>query len=262
MSWVTWSSSLSLAGRCSSFSLPPLFVTVVYEPTSSPMPDESIVVTPERSRRILLLEAPAITSRSCWSPAPIVILPSTLMIAMSFTSRVVAFISLLLCLLPRGRPRTRKISGFAAGDTASFGQIFGHDQRSSAAGVERIADLVHERAHVEDAAAARLHQILRVERIADLLRIEAGALIGDGDGQLVAVQFERGIDLLLHVQLVAVLDGVRHGLADGHADPMRAVFIHPGVFAEMFVDHLHELDVLEPTADGDLDPLAVTFHQF
>jgi hypothetical protein len=30
----------------------------------------------------------------------------------------------------------------------------------------------------------------------------------------------------------------------------------------MFGDHLHELDILEPTADGDLDPLAVTFHQF
>jgi hypothetical protein len=28
----------------------------------------------------------------------------------------------------------------------------------------------------------------------------------------------------------------------------------------MFRDHLHELDVLEPTADGDLYPLAVTFH--
>src|SRR5947209_6471685 len=192
MSWVTWSSSLSLAGRCSSFSLPPLFVTVVYEPTSSPIPDESMVVTPERSSRILLLEAPAITSRSCWSPAPIVILPSTLMMAMPFTSRVVAFISLLLCLLPRGNPRTRKISGFAAGDTGSFGQVFRHHQRSPAARLERIADLVHERAHVEDAAPAGLHQVLRIERIADLLRIEAGALVGDGDGQIVAVQLERG----------------------------------------------------------------------
>src|SRR4051812_27987975 len=55
MSCVTCSSSFSFSGRCRSLSLPPRFVTVVYEPTSSPMPDESIVVTPERSRRMLFL---------------------------------------------------------------------------------------------------------------------------------------------------------------------------------------------------------------
>src|SRR5712664_3550302 len=122
------------------------------------MPDESIVVTPERSSRIFLLSALAMTSRSCWSPAPIVILPSTLMIAIPFTSRVVAFISLLLCLYPRhARRRTRKISGFAAGYAGSFGQVFGHDQRGAAAGLERVTDMVHEGTHVEDSAPASFH---------------------------------------------------------------------------------------------------------
>src|SRR5216684_7588184 len=227
------------------------------------MPDESIVVTPERSSRIFWLFALAMTSRSCWSPAPIVILPSTLMIAMPFTSRVVAFISLLLCLYPRHAScRTRKISGFAAGDAGSFGEVLGHDQRGAAAGLKAVTDLIHECAHIEDSTPAGFHQILWIERVADLLRIESGSLVGDGDGEVVTIQLEGRVDLFFDVELVAVLDGIRHRLADGHADPMRTVFIHPRVFTEMFRDHLHELDVLEPTADGDLDPLAVTFHRF
>ena len=72
------------------------------------------------------------------------------------------------------------------------------------------------------------------------------------------MQVEGGADLLAHVELVAVLDGVGHGFAHRHADPVRSVLVQPCVFAEMFRDHLHELDVLESAADGDLDPLAVT----
>ena len=125
---------------------------------------------------------------------------------------------------------------------------------------KRIADLVHEGAHVEDSAAARFHQVLRVQGVAHRLRIKSRSLVRNRDGEIVAVQLEGGIDLLLDVELVAVFDGIGDRLAHGHADPVRAVLIHPRVFTEMFRDHLHELDILESTADGDLDPLAVTFH--
>jgi hypothetical protein len=58
------------------------------------MPDESIVVTPERSRRMFVLPpltALAITSRSCVSPEPMVILPCRLMISTFPEVREVAF---------------------------------------------------------------------------------------------------------------------------------------------------------------------------
>jgi hypothetical protein len=58
------------------------------------MPDESMVVTPERSSRTLVLPALTallITSRSCVSPEPIVILPCKAMISTLSTVRLVAF---------------------------------------------------------------------------------------------------------------------------------------------------------------------------
>jgi hypothetical protein len=60
------------------------------------MPDESMVVTALMSSRIFVLpalSASLITSRSCWSPDPMVIFPSSLMISTPFSVvRDVAFI--------------------------------------------------------------------------------------------------------------------------------------------------------------------------
>ena len=81
-----------------------------------------------------------------------------------------------------------------------------------------------------------------------IIKVDGKITIGAGDQQL------------RDVQLVSMLDGVGDGFPDGHADPVRSIFIDARVFAEMFRDHLHELDVFESAADGDLDPLAVTFH--
>src|SRR3954463_9726241 len=48
---------------------------------------------------------------------------------------------------------------------------------------------VHETANQEDAAAAALQQVLRRERVGDLLGIEAFALVADPDGE-----FPRGVE--------------------------------------------------------------------
>jgi hypothetical protein len=40
-----------------------------------------------------------------------------------------------------------------------------------------------------------------------------------------------------------------------------AILVHARVFTEVFGDHLDEFDVFESTADGDLDSLAVPFHE-
>src|ERR1043166_3243549 len=148
---------------------------------------------------------------------------------------------------------------FAARDDAgAFGEVLRHDQGRPAAGGERIADLVHERLHIKDAPPTCFHEVFRAERVADLLGIEALAFVGDVDGQLRPVQVERGVHFLADVELVAVLDGVRDGLAHGHADPMRAVLVETCVLTQMLRNHLNQLDVLEAAADGDLDTLAVT----
>lgn len=54
MSWVICRMSFTLGGRLSNFSAPPRFFTVVKVATSSPIPEESIVVAPWRSIKMLL----------------------------------------------------------------------------------------------------------------------------------------------------------------------------------------------------------------
>src|SRR6266540_4817361 len=156
------------------------------------MPDESIVVTPLRSSRMFVrpsARAWPITSRNCWSPAPMVIFPSSLMISTPSTMRELAFMFLLL-------PPRRHRSMFAAcGDPGSLGEVLRHDQGRPAAGSERISDLVHERLHIKNPAATCFHEVFGAQGIADFLRVEALALVGDVDGQIEASEIERGVHL-------------------------------------------------------------------
>src|SRR4051794_40221099 len=219
------------------------------------MPDESIVVTPLRSSRMFVrppLMALVMTSRNCWSPEPMVIFPSSLMISTPSTLRELAFMSLLL-------PPRRQLSMFAGcGDPRALGEVLRHDQGRPAAGGERISNLVHERLHVKDSSATCFHEVFWAEGIADFLRVEACALVGDVDRQVQTSQVERGAHLLADVELVPVFDRVRHRLAHSHADPVGAVLVEARVLTQVLRDHLNQLDVLESAADGDLDPLAVT----
>src|SRR5436190_3661419 len=193
------------------------------------MPDESIVVTPLRSSRMFvrpLARAAEMTSRSCWSPEPMVIFPSSLMISTPSTVREVAFMFLLL-------PPKRHYSMFAArGDPGSLGEVLRHDQGRPAAGSERIADLVHERLHIKNTAPTCFHEVFGAEGIADFLRIEALALVGDVDRQIEPSQIERGVHPLVDVELVPVFDGVRHRLPYRHADPVGAVLVEARVFTQ------------------------------
>src|SRR5687767_13905730 len=116
-----------------------------------------------------------------------VIFPSSAMI--STPRSAVREVALILILLLSN-------SCFRAGETAAAGQVLRHHQRRSAAGMKRVVNLVHEGLHVEDAAAARFHQILRIERITDLRGIEPFALVGDRDLQLLPLQLEGGVYFL------------------------------------------------------------------
>src|SRR4029078_13183181 len=98
------------------------------------------------------LSAFVITSRNCWSPEPIVIFPSSLMISIPSALREVAFMS-----SPLG------LSVLRVGDAFALRQILGHDQGGAASRLKRVLHPIHERFHVENPAPARLHEVLRVE---------------------------------------------------------------------------------------------------
>src|SRR2546423_11835064 len=108
------------------------------------------------------------------------IFPSALMFSTPSAVREVAFMFLLL-------PPKRHYSLFAAcGDPGSLGEVLRHDQGRPAAGSERISDLVHERLHIKNPAAACFHEVFGAQRVADFLRVEALALVGDVDRQIEA----------------------------------------------------------------------------
>ena len=77
-----------------------------------------------------------------------------------------------------------------------------------------MRDVVHEAAHEEDSAAARLQHVLRGERVGDGVWLEASPLIGHSNderiGAIVGLEGEFDGDTLGDVLAIAVLDGVDH----------------------------------------------------
>ena len=120
--------------------------------------------------------------------------------------------------------------------------------------------VVHEVADEEDAAAARLEQVLRRERVGDRLRIEAFALIADANHQLGLGRrrrFELDEHALGRVVAVAVLDGVDDRLADRDADPVDRVLVEARCPPDVVADDLHEVEHLEGAGELEADDLVI-----
>src|SRR5262245_4360128 len=128
-------------------------------------------------------------------------------------------------------------TGSGASDTSRRrGELLHHAHFHPAFAAAVQGDVVHEAAHEEDAAAARLEQILRRERIGDHLRIESFALIEHAHDQLERrrLRGERELDghELRGMLAVAVFDRVDDGLANGDANPVHRVFVEAGDLSE------------------------------
>ena len=73
-------------------------------------------------------------------------------------------------------------------------------------------------AHQHQAAAAGALEVLDRGRVGHVGRVEAGALVGDLDGEAVGLHLVGDLDRLVAVVLVAVLDRVDEGLFEGELD--------------------------------------------
>ena len=65
---------------------------------------------------------------------------------------------------------------------------------------------------------------------------------------------------LVGMLAVAVLDGVDHRLAHGHADPVHAVFVEAGHLADVIAGDLDEIQHVEIAVDLDPDRAAARHH--
>src|SRR5215471_1098266 len=133
--------------------------------------------------------------------------------------------------------------------SATGPQLLHHADFHAATGRSRELHVVHEAAHEEDAAPARLEDVLGRQRIGDLAGIEAFAFVGDADDELEGAvgrgEGELDGDELVRIFAVAVLDGVDDRLAAGDADPVRRVFVERRHVAHAIAEDLHEVHHVE-----------------
>src|ERR1700688_2212396 len=246
----------TLEGRLARLSLTPRLVAVVKALTSSPTPDESMVVT--SLRLITTLVAPLLIAswtalRSATSPIPMVILPFKSRIVTPSLCRTLTFISCLSYLISRSR------LPFAFGLVVP-GEPLAQRHHGAAARPQTVLDVIHEALHVKDPAAIRLEQVLRRQGVLEVGGIEALPLVLHPDDQpvvVLALEGEIDVDLLGGVLQIAVLDGVGHRLANRHVDPMPVVVVQAELIQRVLEHQLNQLDVLETAPDGQVEALFV-----
>src|SRR6202521_55998 len=164
--------SVTLEGRLARLSLAPRLVAVVKALTSSPTPDESMVVT--SLRLITTFVAPPLIAsctalRSATSPMPMVILPFRSRIVTPSLCRTLTFIA---CL-----SYSRLAFAFGLVVPGEAGEPLAHRHQGAAARPQTVLDVIHEALHVKDPAAIRLEQILLRQGMRQLGGIEAPPLL-------------------------------------------------------------------------------------
>ena len=102
-------------------------------------------------------------------------------------------------------------------------EAFGHDQFSAASSRTEYRELIHERAHEENAAAGRLQQVLLRQWIGDVGEVEATALVEDADDKLVVTTRARQDNFLIALLAVAVTNRVDDAFAHREANLLTVV---------------------------------------
>src|SRR5262245_29863333 len=122
----------------------------------------------------------------------------------------------------------------------------------------------HEAAHEEDAASAGLEDVLGLEGIGDLIRIESVPFVPHPNDELGGRVERREGELdghaLTGMLTVAVLDGVDDRLADGDADPMNRILVERRHLSHAIAEDLHEVYHVEETRDLQPDQAAAHRH--
>src|SRR5262245_9656890 len=92
---------------------------------------------------------------------------------------------LAICRSPACRTASMAVARNSGGrGSATSGQLLDHAHFHTPFRRAPERHVVHEAAHEEDAAAARLEQVLRRQRIGDLLGVEAFTLVQNPNDQL------------------------------------------------------------------------------
>ena len=146
-------------------------------------------------------------------------------------------------------------------DRTPRGDPLDHDDLHAALRRALQDHFVHEAADQEDAAPARLQQVLGRQWIGDRLGSKPGpssrTRMTMPEGRPASSGVNSTCTLFVLVALVAMLDGIDDRLAHGDADPVQRLVVEPGEPPEMVARDLDEIEHLEGAVEIEMDAVSV-----
>src|ERR1017187_3973749 len=112
-------------------------------------------------------------------------------------------------------------------------QVFDKGQFGAGMQLSKVY-LIHEGADKEDAAPSAAQKVFRGQRVGKGVRIEALALVSNGDDECGAGVLKGGGDFFGGVVLVAMEHGIDGGFAGGHGYMEALVLVQTGLTGQLF----------------------------
>src|ERR1700677_4752325 len=113
--------------------------------------------------------------------------------------------------------------------------------------------LIHQGSDEKDSTPRAAKNILRGQRIGNLLRVQSHTLVRNLDNQRVRRGLERRRNVLGRVVGVAVQDSVYRGFARRHRYPRNCILIEPRALGALLRDLLNLVDAIEGRVQREAD---------
>jgi hypothetical protein len=104
-----------------------------------------------------------------------------------------------------------------------------------------VSHIVHERPHIEDASPARFENVVGFQWIRKLTFVKAPSLVLNAYDQAIIRDLEPNSNPLSCILVIAMHDGIRHGLSDRQAHPITAILVEADQEADALRNVLNQL---------------------
>lgn len=143
---------------------------------------------------------------------------------------------------------------------ADWAKPFGHHQFGSTTAGAENSELVHERAHQEDAASGRFQEVLFGKGIGDVGEVKTAALVEDVYNHLIGREDKREAYLLLGPLAIAVTDCIDDALSHCQANFLAVILAEPAGLSGAQTELLGAVDALELARERNLNALGLVVH--
>src|SRR5580658_2058094 len=134
-------------------------------------------------------------------------------------------------------------------------QSFGQHQIGSAGGPATHRQIVHKSAHQKDAPARGAQQVFLSQRVGDLGKLKAAALVHNVDDHGLRLELDGQHNFLAAVLAISEVVGVDHAFAHGHAELIQDILGKASLFGDAYHDVFSEVHAFELGVQRDLETL-------